>query len=86
MSSPCKIEILLFAGACEAADGVDRVTIDSTDEVTAGELLQQIADQHSALAGLAQQSRLAVDQKYVAPDEPVDTAAEIALIPPVSGG
>ncbi|MCC9658148.1 MoaD/ThiS family protein [Rhodopirellula halodulae] len=86
MSPPRKLEVLLFAGACEAAGGVDRVTIDSTDEVTAGELLQHIAEQHPALAGLTQRSRLAVNQKYVGHDEPVDSAAEIALIPPVSGG
>lgn len=86
MNEPRTIEVLLFAGASEAADGADRVIVQSHDHITASELMKQLADQHAALASLARRSRLAIDQRYVSSDHVIPSGAEVALIPPVSGG
>ncbi|CAD74386.1 MAG TPA: MoaD/ThiS family protein [Rhodopirellula baltica] len=86
MNEPRSIEVLLFAGASEAADGADRVIVQSHENTTASDLMKQLADQYAALAPLAQRSRLAIDQKYVSPSHVIQPGAEVALIPPVSGG
>ncbi|KLU07001.1 Molybdenum cofactor biosynthesis protein MoaD [Rhodopirellula islandica] len=86
MTPPCSIDVLLFAGASESAGGADRVTVQTHPRPTANELMTQLAEQHTELAAMVQRSRLAVDQRYVSPDHVIETDAEVALIPPVSGG
>lgn len=86
MNKPRSFEVLLFAGASEAADGADRVLVQSHENTTVEELMKQLAVQYPALAPLAQRSRLAIDQRYVSPDHAIPSSAEVALIPPVSGG
>ncbi|MEO9592461.1 MoaD/ThiS family protein [Rhodopirellula bahusiensis] len=86
MTQPRSIEVLLFAGASEAAGGADRVIVQAHEDTTVSELMQQLAEQHCSLASLAMRSRLAVDQRYVSSDHVIPMNAEVALIPPVSGG
>ncbi|MFG0267139.1 MAG: MoaD/ThiS family protein [Rhodopirellula sp. JB055] len=86
MNHSCSIDVLLFAGASESVGGADRVTVQTTERPTAKELMTQLSDQHTELAALVQRSRLAVDQRYVSPDHVIEQDAEVALIPPVSGG
>ncbi len=79
-----RCRVLLFAGLrerfgreaveCELADG----------EATVAALRRQLERQ---LEGLADQVyRVAVDARYAVDDEPLSDGAELALIPPVSGG
>ncbi|MEM6748940.1 MAG: MoaD/ThiS family protein [Planctomycetota bacterium] len=54
--------------------------------VTAGQLLERIAEACPALAASAPASRVAVDHRVLAPEDVVDPAAEVALIGLISGG
>lgn len=76
--------VRLFAGLAEAA-GSGSVDI-AWEGGTAAELLSRLARERPALAGRVAACRVAVDHEFVGPTDPVDPAAEIALIPPVSGG
>ncbi len=95
------IEVQLFAAAAAAAQQnllrVELPNTGSTDaeaaakeiaakEITAKELLAQLAACCPPLAPLLGSCRLAVNGRYVGDDATLDPAAEIALIPPVSGG
>ena len=77
--------VLLFAGLREAARA-DEITVRVADGSTAADLLQAVAEQVPALRGRVEGCRVAVDQAFVNAGDPIGTAAEIALIPPVSGG
>jgi len=78
-----QLTIQLFAGAREAAG--DRVEISLSEPATVAAVLQALSDL-PALASVAARSRLAVDQRFGAPDEVVRPDQELALIPPVGGG
>ncbi len=80
-----QLPILLFAGAKQIANA-DQILIDVHEPITAGEVLEKIADSMPELRGLASHSRLAVNGRYVTSQTIVDGNAELALIPPVSGG
>tara|TARA_R110002049_G_scaffold2750_2_gene21544 strand:+ start:359645 stop:359890 length:246 start_codon:yes stop_codon:yes gene_type:complete len=80
-----QIEVLLFAALREAA-GRDRITIDVSDQPTADDVIQAIADRLPSVAALMPACRVAVDSSYVGPDTLVPPNSEVALIPPVSGG
>ena len=75
--------ILLFAGLAEAA-GRRRLELDAPLPATAQDLLDLLRANFPQLPwdGV----RLAMDQTYVAHDSPLRAGAELALIPPVSGG
>jgi molybdopterin converting factor subunit 1 len=79
------VHILLFAAAKERL-GRDRVSIDLPPDTTVGELRTILAAAHPALTGILAQSRLAVDSEYAADEMVIPATAEIACIPPVSGG
>lgn len=81
-----KIEVLLFAGAVEAAGGMDRIVVETPVNANAKTTLACLSEQHPELASLVSRSRLAVDDTYVGPDQPIEPPCEVALIPPVSGG
>lgn len=78
-------EVLLFAGAAELA-AANTVTVQLPAAATAEDVLAAIGEQVPALAELLPACRLAVDQTFVSSDFPVHAHAELALIPPVSGG
>lgn len=81
-----RVEVLLFASLREQA-GVDRVVLDLAGPVPAAELRRAVAEQHPALAGSLAGVRVAVDRRFVDDAAQVsDPRAEVALIPPVSGG
>jgi molybdopterin synthase catalytic subunit len=77
------MHISLFAGLAEAA-GQRSLDLDPPLPVTAQELLERLRLSFPELPwdGV----RLAMDQTYVANDAPLRANAELALIPPVSGG
>lgn len=80
-----RVEIVLFAAARELANA-ESVPIEIPDNATAATVLQTLAIQHPSLQELLPACRLAVDLRFVPPDEPIAGAGQVALIPPVSGG
>ena len=86
MSLTAPLRILLFAGVRDAAE-CDVVEIAIDLPATAAEVLDAVATQIPAAAPLIGVSRLAVDGQYIAANDVIGRLdAEIALIPPVSGG
>ena len=80
-----KITVLLFAGARELT-GVDQLELDVAPEIVAADLLRQLGSGYPVLQPLLPVSRLAANGCYLADSATVDLHAELALIPPVSGG
>jgi molybdopterin synthase catalytic subunit len=78
------IVVLYFAGARDAA-GTDRETLAHVP-ATVGALRGALAEAHPALGRVLARSRIAVDQEFVEDDAPVRDGAEVAIVPPVSGG
>ena len=78
------LTVLYFAGAREAA-GTDRETLEVWP-ATVGELRRLLAERHPGLARVLVRCRLAVNQELASEDDPIPAAAEVAVIPPVSGG
>ncbi len=54
--------------------------------MTVADLRRRLAEQVPALAGLLERSALAIDGEFATEGQPVRAEAEIALLPPVSGG
>jgi molybdopterin converting factor subunit 1 len=77
--------IRLFARARDLA-GADVVTIDLPDGSTVGDLRKALAGSYPALAGLLDRSAVAVQNSFAGEDLLLPSGAEIALLPPVSGG
>ena len=80
-----QIEVLLFASLGETA-GKHQVKVEVPDSITVAELVERMEKEFPALAGRLAQVRVAIDQEFSQPADPVPANAEIALIPPVSGG
>ena len=78
------VVVLYFAGARDAA-GTARETLPATP-ATVGALRRALAEAHPALAPILARSRIAVDQDFASDDAPLRDGAEIAIVPPVSGG
>jgi molybdopterin converting factor subunit 1 len=79
------LRVRLFARARDLA-GADAVTVELPPGATAGDLRRRLAVAYPALAGLLQRSALAIDNEFADDAQPLTSAAEIALLPPVSGG
>jgi molybdopterin synthase catalytic subunit len=77
------ITVLYFAAAREAA-GVGSESLPPLPDV--GQLRRALADRHPALAPILSRCRIAVDQSFGGDDAPIRDGAEVAVIPPVSGG
>lgn len=80
-----EFQIRLFAGAKQAA-GADPARVPLEPPHTVARLRTALMTHHPQIASLVQQSRIAVNANYAAPDQLISPADEIALIPPVSGG
>ncbi len=78
-------QILLFAAVHDAA-GSDSVAIDIADDATAMDVLHELSHRFPTIAPLLGSCRVALDHRYVPNSEPIASAIEIAIIPPVSGG
>lgn len=79
------VRVLLFAGLRERLRS-DSAALELPTGATVRDLLAALADQHPALRELLPPCRVAVDQDFVAADHPIPADAELAVIPPVSGG
>ncbi|GEJ59434.1 molybdopterin converting factor subunit 1 [Anaeromyxobacter diazotrophicus] len=78
------LTVLYFAGAREAA-GLAREALD-LPAGTVADLRRALTARHPALARVLPRCRLAVNQEMASDAEPVPDGAEVAVIPPVSGG
>lgn len=78
------LTIMLFAGVAELA-GQRELTLPWSGG-TAAELRSHLQQQLPAAAGLLARCAVAVGERYCRDEEPVTPGADVAVIPPVSGG
>jgi molybdopterin converting factor subunit 1 len=79
------VHIRLFARARDLV-GTDYLRIEMLDGATIADLRRRLAADYPALAGLLERSVLAVENEFAADSLTLTADAEIALLPPVSGG
>ena len=79
------ITVLLFAQARERA-GRSRGTLDLPEGSRVSDALAALEREHPALAELRPHLAVAVDQRLADLRSPLRDGAELALLPPVSGG
>lgn len=79
------VRVQLFAVARQLA-GSDEVAVDVVERATIAELQRSVVAAVPALAGVLGHARWAVDAEFVDAAHRVQPGAEVALIPPVSGG
>jgi molybdopterin synthase sulfur carrier subunit len=79
------VRVRLFAAARQAA-GRDTVDLDLPQGATIGQLRRRLVQQVPQLCGLVGQLMFAVDAEYARDSDEIPPAADVACIPPVSGG
>lgn len=79
------ITVLFFAQAREHA-GQARGLLELPDGSRVADALAALERRHPTLAALWPHLAVAVDQRLARPDAPLTHGAELALLPPVSGG
>ena len=79
------VHVRLFALARERA-GRASLAIELAEGGTVADLKSALAGAFPVLAPLLPSLRIAVNAEYVADDFPIPPDAEVAVIPPVSGG
>ncbi len=79
------VQVKLFAGARQTG-GCDVVDLVLPEGATVGELRQQLARQCVGLAEMLPSLMFAVNQEYASDTAVIPEKAEVACIPPVSGG
>jgi molybdopterin converting factor small subunit len=77
--------VRLFARARDLA-GSDVVRVELSEGATVGDLRQHLREAHPRLADLLARSALAVAGEFAEDGQVLPASAEIALLPPVSGG
>ena len=80
-----KLKVRLFARARDLA-GADHVVVDLPDGSAVADLRRRLVALYPRLADLAAKCAVAVDEEFAGDDAPLKEGAEIALLPPVSGG
>ena len=79
------VRVRLFAGARQAA-GRDAVELDLPDGASIGDLRRQLAAQIPPLSGLVAHMMFALGTDYADDGAILPPDADVACIPPVSGG
>ena len=79
------VRVLLFARARDVA-GADAVDLELLPGARVSDVRGALAAAYPKLAALASRSAIAVNSDYAADDIVIPPGAEIALVPPVSGG
>ena len=77
------MKVLLFARARDLI-GADRVDVPASPNV--GALRQQLMRAYPNVAGLLERSAFAINDEFADDATPIPADAEVALLPPVSGG
>ena len=80
-----KVRVKLFAVARQRI-GHDSLEVELPEKATIRHLRASLVEYFPALADIVSHSRLAIDNEYAPDTFPIPPIAEIALIPPVSGG
>jgi molybdopterin converting factor subunit 1 len=80
-----RVRVRLFARARDLA-GTDLMELTLPEGATAGQLRRALAERAPALAGLLGRSALAVNDEFADDALPLPAGAEVAVLPPVSGG
>ena len=79
------VSVRPFARARDLA-GADAVRVELPDGATVADLRRRLAADYPALTGLLERSALAVDSDFAEDSRVLSANAEVALLPPVSGG
>lgn len=79
----CRVK--LFARARDLA-GAAEVSVDLPEGTTVAELRAALARVFPSFAGLLERSALAVQDEFASDELVIPPGAEVALLPPVSGG
>jgi molybdopterin converting factor subunit 1 len=79
------VRVLFFASLARKL-GQNHLNLDLPDGATVGDALRALEHQFPPLSALGSQLAIAVDLEYVGNDHTLTPDAELALIPPVSGG
>lgn len=80
-----KIRLLAFASARDAL-GAGETDLEMPEGSRVADLRERLDRDHPGLAPLWPRLALAVDGHVAGPDQPLHDGAEVALLPPVSGG
>ena len=75
--------VLLFARARDLV-GADHVEVG--DAATVGTLRRELVSRYPHLAGLLEKSAFAINDEFADDAASIPPGAEVALLPPVSGG
>jgi molybdopterin converting factor subunit 1 len=78
-------EVRLFARAKDLA-GADSVRVELPPGATVADLRRRLAAEHPGLAGLLGRCAIAVNDEFADDSLTLPSAAEVAVLPPVSGG
>ncbi len=80
-----RVELQLFAVARQRA-GQPSITLELTEPATVADLRGALAEACPALAPLIPNLMIALDAEYASDADVIRPGAEVAAIPPVSGG
>ena len=80
-----RIRVQLFARARDIV-GTSSVLLELPEGATVGRLRQRLAEEQPALAALLERSAMAVNDEFAEDEAILPADAEVALLPPVSGG
>lgn len=80
-----KVRVRLFAAARDAL-GAEEVLAQIPLEGTVADLVRHLEDAYPGGIDLIRSCRVAVDREFAGDDTAIPDRAEVALIPPVSGG
>jgi molybdopterin converting factor subunit 1 len=78
-------EVRLFARAKDLA-GAESVRVELPPEATVTDLRRRLAAEYPALAGLLTRCAIAVNDEFAEDSLALPDAAQVAVLPPVSGG
>lgn len=79
------VRVLFFARIRDLA-AADSTEVDLTAGDTVAHLRRSLASKHPAIAELLPRCAIAMNGEYADDDESIPVNAELAVIPPVSGG
>jgi molybdopterin converting factor subunit 1 len=79
------VEVRFFARARDLA-GAEAVTVGLPDGATVADLRRRLAAEHPALGPLLGRCAVAVNEEFADDGLTLPLRAEVALLPPVSGG
>jgi molybdopterin converting factor subunit 1 len=79
------MNVLLFARARDLI-GADRIDIEMPASATVGAMRRLLMLRYPNIAGLLEKSAVAVNEEIAEDGVQIPLGAEVALLPPVSGG